>query len=452
MRHNSQLFRAQVDEYRAYPPAPPTRKMFNCIIDDTALIAGVKRSTRDGIKKWVNNGAMRLFVPLYTLESLDRMKKIKDRTGADAREAVRWLDEVTSNSDTAARVQLQGGFEVYENWADVEQFLLPETLLYLENEEEESSEEDDEDTKEDADDGPTSEGKSEGKSEGGSISSKESVGPHSKTASSPRSTYSSTSPGLLYVSPYKHVESTIDSMNKEGTSARSTTSSVSGDRKRMSSVPKYLQPLFNHILWRIHQEQDADMALESFILLSNDPVKQTVAQRFGVRVKRLEQLREVIAREERDYKSRMQLYQKDQGKMTIVSPKSPRKPVEMTEARQAPEAPDSDEEEVVFKPKSAPAVPVKNENSKKLIDPSDFTRAPILPQKSHGRGRGRGGRGGHSPQSSRGNNFHKVPVMGNLPLRTHTVNTGPIDPNSFERPSPHIRSLRGGRRTLWEPT
>ena len=44
---------------------PATRKIFNCIVDDTALVAGVKRSTRNGIRQWVKNGQIRLFVPLH---------------------------------------------------------------------------------------------------------------------------------------------------------------------------------------------------------------------------------------------------------------------------------------------------------------------------------------------------------------------------------------------------
>lgn len=42
------------------------RKLFNCIVDDTALIAGLKKSTRNGIKQWVNNESIRLFVPLHS--------------------------------------------------------------------------------------------------------------------------------------------------------------------------------------------------------------------------------------------------------------------------------------------------------------------------------------------------------------------------------------------------
>lgn len=45
--------------------ARPTRKIFNCIVDDAALVAGVKKSTRNGIRQWVKNGQIRLFVPLH---------------------------------------------------------------------------------------------------------------------------------------------------------------------------------------------------------------------------------------------------------------------------------------------------------------------------------------------------------------------------------------------------
>ncbi len=47
----------------------PTRKVFNCIVDDSALVAGVKRSTRNGIRQWVKNGHIRLFVPLHGMRS-----------------------------------------------------------------------------------------------------------------------------------------------------------------------------------------------------------------------------------------------------------------------------------------------------------------------------------------------------------------------------------------------
>jgi len=72
MRRNTFPPRPRPDEGRLRVPAPerileqPQRKMFNCIVDDTALIAGAKKSTRDGIRKWVSQDAIRLFVPLHS--------------------------------------------------------------------------------------------------------------------------------------------------------------------------------------------------------------------------------------------------------------------------------------------------------------------------------------------------------------------------------------------------
>jgi hypothetical protein len=52
---------------RAPDQKPATgRKIFYCIVDETALIDGVKPTTRDGIRKWVAQGAIRLYVPLHS--------------------------------------------------------------------------------------------------------------------------------------------------------------------------------------------------------------------------------------------------------------------------------------------------------------------------------------------------------------------------------------------------
>lgn len=56
----------QPDHTSLPAPGTPKRKVFNVIVDASTLISGVKRNTRDGIKKWVNNGAIRLFVPMHS--------------------------------------------------------------------------------------------------------------------------------------------------------------------------------------------------------------------------------------------------------------------------------------------------------------------------------------------------------------------------------------------------
>ncbi|KAI7033107.1 hypothetical protein KC352_g47283, partial [Hortaea werneckii] len=80
----------------AQSPIAPARKIFNCIVDDTALVAGVKRSTRNGIRQWVKNGQIRLFVPLHALEQLGKQKGMTNRHGEDVRETLQWLDDATN--------------------------------------------------------------------------------------------------------------------------------------------------------------------------------------------------------------------------------------------------------------------------------------------------------------------------------------------------------------------
>ena len=43
-----------------------SQKTLNCIIDETALIAGAKQSTEDGIKRWVSIGMVNLFISLHS--------------------------------------------------------------------------------------------------------------------------------------------------------------------------------------------------------------------------------------------------------------------------------------------------------------------------------------------------------------------------------------------------
>lgn len=42
--------------------APP----LNCIIDESALLAGLKDRTKDNIKHWIRDGAINAFIPLYS--------------------------------------------------------------------------------------------------------------------------------------------------------------------------------------------------------------------------------------------------------------------------------------------------------------------------------------------------------------------------------------------------
>jgi hypothetical protein len=249
-----------------------------------------------------------------------------------------------------------------------------------------------------------------------------------------------------------------------------------------NAIPPSLRPLFNHILWRINKEADPEAALESFILLTNDPTKQVAAQKFGVRAKRLEQLRDAIAREDREYRNHLlmkKLETGDTNKQPAAEKSSPAKTENqkpMSDPDDGSDDLDSDEDVVLLK--RAPRGPqaqmraedTTSNNQQRLFDPNEFARNP-QPQsqpQTHasprgGGARGRGGfnngfRGRGSPHRGRGG---FVPRGGYTPPNPSSSYrpppaprhdpTQPIDPDSYSRPPPRVNGTRGARRKLWEP-
>ncbi|KAH8702987.1 hypothetical protein GQ44DRAFT_630834 [Phaeosphaeriaceae sp. PMI808] len=426
-------------------PEPPKRKLFNCIVDDTALIAGVKKSTRDGIRKWVSQGSIRLYVPLYTLTQLHRLKAGTERINADAREAVKWLDDITSvPGEVANRVTLQGADEAYTTWAEVEKCLLPATLLSMED-----SDSDDDDYHEDLE----SSFNALDVSDETSMSSTHSLEDAPRTPESPRSFMSSS---IRSIDQLSHQDkASALAMSSPDRTARNSSELPRVEKTSKGAIPVYLQPLFSHILWRINKEDNPDAALEAFILLTNDPTKQAIAQKFGIRAKRLEQLRDAVAREDREYKNHLTMHQLE-TRTTLNPPKTAERPKSSHVPESKPVDVSDDEDVVLFR---APRGPAATTNTQRVFDPNDFGRAnqhhsPRSNRGSHNPSRGRGGpppfrgRGNFAP---RGAYVPPGPAFRASPTPRHDPNE-PLDPNSFARPALRASPVRGGRgRKLWEP-
>ncbi|KAJ4326352.1 hypothetical protein N0V94_000027 [Neodidymelliopsis sp. IMI 364377] len=435
-------------------PEPPKRKVFNCIVDDTALIAGVKKSTRDGIRKWISQGAIRLFVPLHTLTALHRLKNGNERINADAREAVKWLDEITSMSsgDAADRVLLEGVEEEYNTWEEVEKFMLPETLLSMED-----SESDDDDYHEDLE----SSFNALDMSDESSMSSTHSIDDTApRTPESPRSMMGKSKSGSQETAARKE-DLNASAMESPDDTTRNGTESARGVRSPKRAVPTYLKPLFNHVLWRINKESNPDAALATYILLTNDPTKQMIAQKFGIRAKRLEQLRDTVAREDREYKNHMTLHKIESESSiakgaTPATPKAAERPKSSHSVQDKPDEGSDDEDVVLFQ--RAPRGPAAATNNQRIWDPNEFGRtnqqqSPRGGRAGHSAPRGRGapsprGRGAFVP---RGAYVPPGPPVRAPPAPRHDPNA-PIDPNSYARPVPRASPARGGSgRKLWEP-
>lgn len=261
----------------------------------------------------------------------------------------------------------------------------------------------------------------------------------------------------------------------KGTSSPVKASDAEPDERPTSStgVPTRLQQLLNYILWRIHQEQDPIAALESFIFLCNDESKVNFARGFDIKTKRLEHMREAISREDRDFRNRQSLVNRESQPPASAPAVTP----SLNQAKSV-DNDDDDEEEVVFAPAppKAPAAMLSKQNSQRgrgasqsnVLDPDAFDRrapiGPVAPQvyradntnasfapRGHPRGnfragpRARGGYGGGAARRGGGGGgaafqSNDTPAPG-----------GQIDPNSFARPRSNGYTGRGGRK-LWVPS
>lgn len=148
-------------------------------------------------------------------------------------------------------------------------------------------------------------------------------------------------------------------------------------------VPPVLRPLLSALLWRLHSGPDAENSAKSCILVTNDRATQVWAQKFGIGVKNILQLRTAIQYEEREYKNRCKYVEKTQSQTaepkTLLSYED-----------------DSEEDELVF-----------------------------VPRGGRGKGSSRGARDGSTRKAAK-----SIPPTVEPPIE---VPTQPIDPDSFSR-------------------
>lgn len=382
------------------------------------------------------------------LEQLSRQKGASNRHGEDVRDTLDWLDDATSKHPNI--VTLQGAEETFEQWSEVEKFAVPPTMF---SEADHIDVEDDDDSISQLEEQTSHKLVLSDLNRKGSTSSMASKSAHSAAPSSMQSVRSSLSALSPPSSPLKPFVSTATEPAPSG----KTDAQISNS----SSVHVRLQPLFNYILWRIHQELNPAAALETFIFLCNDPSKTTAAKGFDVRSKRLEQLRDVVGREDREYRNRLSMLNKEGQQQAVSAPatNSPKQP------KQA-------------KPKSPPTAPAAMlDQQNAVMDPNAFSRSvqppaksgatiPSSPRGNHAQP-GRGGARGNFRGSPRGRGAFpngQTPARGGFGspgTRRGGATTGQmdgqIDPNSFERPrggfgAPGRGAGAAAGRKLWVPT
>lgn len=258
-------------------------------------------------------------VPNSALERLHALKRAGSQVAINAREAVRFLDRVTSGKDNIAaeRVVLQGPMEQYEKWEDAEKFFLPE----FEEEPEavdngvvgEGQDKRADKAKDVKKDGTPSDDLSQmllsklNFKKDSDVVSTTSAGTHSGPASHTSSRSSRTSPECANSHADVNGEGSKQSKGRANGHQRTASGST------IPTVPPVLRPLLSAILWRLHNGPDASNVAKSCILVSNDMLVQTWAQKFGIGVKNIHQLRTSIQYEEREYKNRCKYVEKTHG-------------------------------------------------------------------------------------------------------------------------------------------
>jgi hypothetical protein len=346
------------------------------------------------------------------------LKRAGSQIAINAREAVRFLDRVTSGKDhiVADRVALQGPMEQYERWEDAEKYFLPEF-------EEEPEALDETASPDPATESPNNASESDDLSqmllsklnfkketEAASITSAGSPsGPGSRTSS--RS--SRTSPECA-----QHENGGTGKTEKKGHQRTSSTSII-------PVVPPVLRPLLSALLWRLHSGPDAENSAKGCILVTNDRATQVWAQKFGIGVKNIVQLRTAIQYEEREYKNRCKYVEKTQTQTQATEPKTLLSYED-----------DSDEDELVFVPRGRGS------------------------GNGSGKGSSRGARGGSSRKTAPAKATKAPKTLKATAATSETqapieVPTQPIDPNSFSRslganktPTVDLSSQQGAARGM----
>lgn len=337
-------------------PAP-----LNCIVDDSALVASVRSGAPHSIRPWLAQDAINVFVPIsgklsnlavlciplitlhIALDRLNALRRIKCPVRNDAHEALKWLDDITTltSSKRCGRVELQGPEDQYSSWQDVERYLLPETPLSRSN------------------------GHGQDRVDAVSKMLDRNLNMDSSPSSSTKTQETKRS---LSASPTTSASS-LSSNNVESTMKADESSSTLSAH----GIPPVVQPLLNFVVWRTHYQEDIDNGAEKYILVTNDPIIQKQASKFGVRVKLLSQLSAILAKEGLKPEMPEEALPTD----TIVNGHD-------VEGEEGEDISD-DEDRVVFDPSKRPGSsrgfpPIKTQQqTANVIDPDHFGRDDKIP-------------------------------------------------------------------------
>lgn len=338
------------------------------------------------------------------------MKKDTSQLGINAREAVKFLDRVTSGQDSIPidRISIQEPDQQFATWAEVEKlFPTPETDEKELPESERNPEQTEEST-------PTERNDTED-------SAKEAVNENDRSPSaltqmllsklnfakppeplspksSPPTTPVSSAPQSSKTSP-EVASSTIVDQGKSRSRASSFLLS-----SQIPAIADSIKPLINSVTWMLSNREDKPLVEALF--LTNNGEKAHIVRAFGFKVKNIHQLRAAIGSEDQELKNQSRYRQKNStSPPTIQQPAEPKTLFKYDD--------NSEEDEVVYKPRSRPNSRPNSADASRLVKAQESVR--------------------DKPVQSRTQGAAPVQSPKATPKKPANVPVMEIDPDSFDR-------------------
>ena len=276
------------------------------------------------------------------LDLLAFLKTQKGKVREDAEAALTWLDSITSNAVGSVVIQNTG--ETFLSWKDAER-MLPDTMSLLDT------------PKSDDMAAKMNELKMSSEMSQDPPSSPDSL-TNMESPQSNKSRVSSTSPDTLEEPKAKEparLQSISDRLGEPALTPgptkpkRRTSAAEVASSDETSCVPPDLQPLFCYVIWQLASPLISHSSFSSILFVTNDYRKLAVARKLGIPAHPLDQLRELVLREERDFKNRELLYHKEHGIPPGSSPSAPKpRQIALNRPGRAREGLDTDDDEVVL--------------------------------------------------------------------------------------------------------
>ncbi|KIX00256.1 uncharacterized protein Z518_10395 [Rhinocladiella mackenziei CBS 650.93] len=294
--------------------------VIRCLVDDTALTRNIAE-----IEAWVSQGLIILVVPLYTLNRLNVLKKDSSQIGQNARKAVKFLDRSTSSRGDLRYdpVVLQGPDDQYATWPEVEAHYLNMNVKTAGINEEHVSIST-MDNKQEKDAEVTLKGTA---ASGGTLS--QMLLDKLNFAKDPATMSPTSTPPL---SP--------SSSGPQSSKTSPEVKSATMNRQDQTPVPPSLKDLLNPVVWYMHEKKSPHDG--NVVFLTNSADTMHLARDFGIPTKNIHQLRSALGLEETEAKAPENSKKESVKKPPRSEPKTLFSYDEV----------DSDEEEVVFKPRS----------------------------------------------------------------------------------------------------